>query len=135
VTGKERAMLSESPIFTILPASDLARARAFYSDTLGLTPSQVLPNGDLEYETCGNRFYVTKSAGESSGEFTQASWVVEDIDATAAELRSRGVTFEEYDLPTIGMRAVGGITRVPDLGRAAYFKDSDDNLLGMIQFG
>ena len=126
-------MLNDSPIFTILPASDRDRARAFYSEKLGLEPSQVQPNGDLEYETGGIRFYVTKSVGKSSGEFTQASWPVEDIDATVAELRSRGVTFEEYDLPD--WKTADGIAPVPGLGRAAYFKDSEGNLLGMIQFG
>jgi predicted enzyme related to lactoylglutathione lyase len=127
-------MLRESQIFTILPAGDRDRARTFYSEKLGLTP-QVQANGDLEYETGGIRFYITKSAGRSTGEFTQASWVVGDIDATVAELRSRGVTFEEYDLPELGMRTVDGITPVSGLGRAAYFKDSQGNLLGMIQFG
>jgi predicted enzyme related to lactoylglutathione lyase len=127
-------MLTDSPIFTILPASDRARARAVYSEKLGLTP-KVQPNGDLEYETGGTRFYVTKSTGKSTGEFTQASWVVADIDATVAELKSRGVSFEEYDLPELGMKTVNGITVVPELGRAAYFKDSEGNLLGMIQFG
>jgi predicted enzyme related to lactoylglutathione lyase len=128
-------MLSDSPIFTILPASDRDRARAFYDDKLGLTPSQVLPNGDLEYECAGIRFYVTKSVGKSPGEFTQGSWVVSDIDAAVAALRSRGVEFEEYDLPELKMKTVDGITGVPELGRAAYFKDSEGNLLGMIQFG
>ena len=42
---------------------------------------------------------MTKSVGNSSGDFRQASWPVEDIDGTVAEPRSRGVTFEEYDLP------------------------------------
>jgi predicted enzyme related to lactoylglutathione lyase len=126
-------MLSESPIFTILPASDRDRARAFYEEKLGLTPSQVQANGDLEYETGGTRFYVTNSVGKSSGEFTQASWPVGDIEATVSELRSRGVTFEEYDLP--GWKTVDGIAPVAGIGRAAYFKDSEGNLLGMIQFG
>jgi predicted enzyme related to lactoylglutathione lyase len=126
-------MLNDSPIFTILPSGDRDRAKAFYSEKLGLNPSQVQPNGDLEYETGGIRFYVTKSVGKSPGEFTQASWVVENIDAAVAELRSRGVTFEEYDLPE--MKTIDGIAVVPELGRAAYFKDSEGNLLGMIQFG
>jgi predicted enzyme related to lactoylglutathione lyase len=125
-------MLNDSPIFTILPASDRDRARAFYEEKLGLTPSQVQPNGDLEYETGGIRFYVTKSVGTSPGTFTQASWPVEDIEATVAELKSRGVVFEEYDMP--GWKTEGGIAPVPELGRAAYFKDSEGNLLGMIQF-
>jgi predicted enzyme related to lactoylglutathione lyase len=121
-------------MFTILPTSDRDRARAFYGEKLGLTPD-VQPNGDLEYETGGTRFYVTRSVGKSSGELTQASWVVQDIDATVTQLRSRGVRFEEYDLPEIGMKTVDGITPVSGLGRAAYFKDSEGNLLGMIQFG
>ncbi len=125
-------MLSDSPIFTILPASELERAQAFYGEKLGLTPSQVLPNGDLEYETAGIRFYLTKSAGKSAGEFTQATWAVEDIDTAVAELRSRGITFEEYDLPA--MKTADGIAAVAKLGRTGYFKDSEGNLLGMIQF-
>ena len=126
-------MLSDSPIFTILPASDRERARAFYEEKLGLTPSQVQPNGDLEYETGGIRFYVTKSVGKSPGEFTQASWPVGDIDAAVAELRFRGVEFEEYDVAD--WKTVGGIAAVPGIGRAAYFKDSEGNLLGLVQFG
>ena len=128
-------MLNDHPMFPTLPASDLGRARAFYGERLGLTPAQTLPGGDLEYETAGTRFYVTQSVGKSPGEFTQASWVVQDVDAEVAELRSRGVTFEEYDLPELGMKTVDGITVVPELGRAAYFKDSEGNLLGMIQLG
>ena len=49
-------MLNDRPIFTILPASDRDRARAFYGEKLGLEPSQVQPNGDLEHETGGIRF-------------------------------------------------------------------------------
>jgi len=49
-------MLSDSPLLTILPASDRDRARAFYEEKLSLMPSQVQPNGDLEYETGGIRF-------------------------------------------------------------------------------
>jgi hypothetical protein len=77
-------MLANSPIFTILPATDRDRARVFYSEKLGLEPSQVQANGDLEYECAGIRFYVTKSVGKSPGEFTQASWAVEDLDAAMA---------------------------------------------------
>lgn len=121
-------MLNNSPTFTILPASDLLRARVFYGEKLGLTPPQVLPNRDLEYETAGIRFYLTKSAGKSAGEFTQATWAVEDINAAVAELRSRGVTFEEYDLPQ--MKTADGIAAVAKLGRAGYFKDSEGTSLG-----
>jgi len=125
-------MLKDHPVMPTLPANDLDRARAFYSEKLGLTPSRVMPGGDLQYECNGAPFVVTMSVGESPGEFTQAAWAVEDIDAEVAGLRSRGVAFEEYDLPEL--KTVDGIGVVPELGHAAYFKDSEGNLLGMIQF-
>ncbi|MFD9334953.1 VOC family protein [Streptomyces sp. NPDC060028] len=59
--------------------------------------------------------------------------MVDDIDAEVAALKSRGVTFEEYDLP--GYRTVDGVCRVEGVGRAGYFKDSEVNLLGLVQFG
>jgi hypothetical protein len=64
---------------------------------------------------------------------------VEDLEATVAELRARGVVFEEYDLP--GFRTVGGIADIegnyPSKGatgeRGAWFRDSEGNMLGVGQ--
>jgi hypothetical protein len=66
-------------------------------------------------------------------------WEVEDLEATVAELRSRGVVFEEYDLP--GLRTVDGIADIegnyPSKGgvgeKGAWFHDSEGNLLGIGQ--
>ena len=67
------------------------------------------------------------------------AWTVDDLEATVDRLRARGVTFEEYDLP--GLRTVDGIAEVagnyPSRGgvgeRAAWFRDSEGNLLGIGQ--
>jgi catechol 2,3-dioxygenase-like lactoylglutathione lyase family enzyme len=67
------------------------------------------------------------------------AWEVDDIDATVAQLRARGVVFEEYDLP--GLKTVDGIAEVagnyPSRGgigeKAAWFRDSEGNLLGIGQ--
>jgi hypothetical protein len=79
------------------------------------------------------------SAGASSGSFTQMGWEVDDIDATVAELKGRGVVFEEVDLP--GLRTIGGIADIDGnypskaaIGeRGAWFYDSEGNLLGIGQ--
>jgi hypothetical protein len=79
------------------------------------------------------------SSGRPSGNHTQLGWEVEDIEATVADLRARGVVFEEYDLP--GLKTVDGIAQVegnyPSRGgrgeRAAWFRDSEGNLLGIGQ--
>ena len=131
-------MLDHSNVATRLPAQDLERARAFYKEKLGLEPLEERPGG-LRYQ-CGNgHFSLFQSAGVPSGEHTQMAWEVDDLDAVVAELRRRGVVFEEVDMP--GLRTVDWIAEVagnyPSAGgvgeRAAWFRDSEGNLLGIGQ--
>lgn len=130
-------MLKEGRIATRLPAQDLERARAFYAEKLGLHPVEEREGG-LRYVCAGGEFALFASAGRPSGEHTQMGWEVEDLEATVAELRSRGVAFEEYDLP--GLRTVAGIAEIEGnyaskgVGeRGAWFRDSEGNLLGIGQ--
>lgn len=121
-----------------LPAQDLERAKAFYTEKLGLIPVEERPGG-LRYQ-CGNSWFLLfQSSGRPTGSHTQMGWEVEDIDATVADLRARGVTFEEYDGP--GLRTINNIAQVqgnyPSRGglgeRAAWFRDSEGNLPGIGQ--
>jgi catechol 2,3-dioxygenase-like lactoylglutathione lyase family enzyme len=130
-------MLQAGRVATRIPAQDLERARAFYRDKLGLEPVEERPGG-LLYRCAGGQFAIFASAGASAGEFTQMAWDVDDIDATVSELRKRGVVFEDVDLP--GLTTVDGIAEVagnyPSKGtgeRAAWFRDSEGNMLGVGQ--
>jgi len=131
-------MLQNGHVATRLPAQDLERARAFYSTKLGLDPVEERPGG-LRYQCASGQFALFESSGTPSGTHTQMAWEVEDLDATVTELRRRGVVFEEYDLP--GLATVGGIALVegnyPSKGgkgeKAAWFRDSEGNLLGVGQ--
>src|SRR5919205_3639136 len=82
---------------TKLPARDLDRARAFYRDRLGLTPVEER-DGGLRYLCAAGEFHVFLSAGSSSGESTQIGFEVDDIEAVVADLRARGVIFEEFNV-------------------------------------
>ena len=128
-------MMENAKVATRLPAQDLERARAFYAERLGLEPAEERPGG-LLYR-CGNtEFALFESAGAPSGEHTQMAFEVEDIEATVKQLRGRGVIFEEYDLP--GLMTVNSIAEIegnyPSKGgkgeRAAWFRDSEGNMLG-----
>lgn len=131
-------MLEHSDVATRLPAQDLERARAFYREKLGLEPLEERPGG-LRYRCGSSYFALFTSAGAPSGTHTQMGWEVDDIEAVVAELRARGVVFEEYDLP--GLKTVGGIADVegnyPSKGgvgeRGAWFRDSEGNLIGIGQ--
>jgi catechol 2,3-dioxygenase-like lactoylglutathione lyase family enzyme len=128
-------MLTDAQVATRLPAKDLERAKRFYAEKLGLQPVEGRPGG-LLYRCGSGYFGLFESAGAASGTHTQMGWEVGDIDATVAALRARGVVFEEYDLP--GLKTVNGIAEIegnyPSKGvgeRAAWFRDSEGNLLGL----
>jgi catechol 2,3-dioxygenase-like lactoylglutathione lyase family enzyme len=129
--------LRSASVATRLPAQDLDRARAFYSEKLGLEPVEERPGG-LRYVCGEGEFVLFESGGEPSGTHTQIAFEVDDIEATVAELRGRGVAFEEYDVP--GLRTENGIAEIegnyPSRGsadRGAWFRDSEGNMLGIGQ--
>ncbi len=137
--GYEAGGLEAGSVATRLPAQDLARARRFYAEKLGLQPVETRPGG-LRYQCAdGSSFALFESTGRPSGEHTQVGWKVDDIEAVVAELRGRGVVFEDVDVA--GPRTVDGIAEVagnyPSAGgageRAAWFRDSEGNLLGVGQ--
>ena len=124
-------MLSECPIHAALPATDLERAKRFYADQLGLLPESEGPDG-LFYRCGGTtRFLVFPSGGGTSGTHTQMTWNTPNIEAEVAELKARGVVFDEYDLPEVKTS-----NSVATLGesKGAWFYDSEGNLLALGQF-
>jgi len=131
-------ILEYSDVATRLPVQDLERARLFYAEKLGLNPVEERPGG-LLYRCGSGAFALFHSSGASSGSHTQMAWEVSDLRATVEVLRARGVIFEEYDLP--GFKTVDGIAEVegnyPSKGAvgelAAWFRDSEGNLLGIGQ--
>lgn len=113
-----------------LPAQDIARARKFYEQTLGLAPSEVGSDGGAWYKTGETMFFVFPSRGKASGDHTQIGLEVDDIVAAVNELKSKGVKLEEYDYPDL--KTQNGIV---DMGesRGCWFKDTEGNLLSVIQ--
>jgi catechol 2,3-dioxygenase-like lactoylglutathione lyase family enzyme len=121
-------VLSDHETYATLPTSDLGRARAFYEETLGFRPDRQTPIGVHYRAAGGTLFSVTLSLGAPSGSHTQLGFAVRDIDQEVAELRQRGIVFEEYETP----RTEAGIATTR-AGRAAWFKDLDGNLIGLIE--
>jgi predicted enzyme related to lactoylglutathione lyase len=113
----------------VLPATDIERAKGFYEEKLGMTPDMETPEG-LYYRAGDAMFFLYPAEGAASGLHTQAALLVDDLDATMADLKSRGVTFEDYDIPTA--HTEGGVMDTPE-GRGAFFKDSEGNILGVLQ--
>ena len=122
-------MLGTAPIRAYIPVSNVSRARTFYEDTIGLRPKREYAGGVI-YE-CGGAevfMYPTPNAGTSKA--SQAFWQVEDVEKEVAELKARGVKFEEYDMPGVTMKnsiaTAGG-------AKTAWFKDTEGNILAVSQ--
>jgi catechol 2,3-dioxygenase-like lactoylglutathione lyase family enzyme len=112
----------------VLPAEDLDRIAAFYRDKLRLPVTKGIVG--LTIGEAPNRIYVYPAQGDPAGGFTQAALQVPDVRAAVAELRARGVRFEEYDLP--GLKTADGIAPTPDGREAAWFKDSEGNIVVLV---
>jgi predicted enzyme related to lactoylglutathione lyase len=123
-------MLGDHPIDVVLLATDLESSKEFYADRVGL---EILNETEeaITYKCGGDsQLAVTKSTTGTADEQTQASWRVTDLDAELAELRSRGVEIQEYDMP--GLKTVDGVA---DLGfaRIAWIVDPHKNALGIME--
>jgi predicted enzyme related to lactoylglutathione lyase len=129
-------VMKTSGITAALPAQDLDRAKAFYVEKVGLQAleSDYLKARDgqvgLRVADGVNQFFVYPARARSSGEFTQAVIHVTDVRAAVEEMRGRGVEFEEYDTPET--RTENGVAQMPGGGEAAWFKDSEGNLVGLV---
>jgi catechol 2,3-dioxygenase-like lactoylglutathione lyase family enzyme len=124
-------MLGDKRVATTIPVRDPARVRSFYEGTLGLKLSRELADGSIEYECGGGTSvytYPTENAGKSPA--TLASFEVEDAEATVREMRDRGITFEEYDMPEL--KTEGGIAEVAG-SKGGWFKDPDGNILAVFE--
>jgi catechol 2,3-dioxygenase-like lactoylglutathione lyase family enzyme len=123
-------MLGDHPITPVLLAKDLAAAREFYHDRLGL---DILTEGDNAIVfKCGGDTHldVTRSTVGTADQQTQASWQVADVRAEVAELRARGVEVEDYDMP--GLKTEDGIADI-GFAWAAWIIDPGKNALSILQ--
>ena len=123
-------MLQDSPLYSYIPAKDVARARRFYEGKLGFKPKQELAGG-IVYEFGGKTacfLYPTPNAGTSRA--SQAFWQVDDVEREVADLKARGVAFENYDGP--GKKSPSGVTTAGG-AKAAWFKDTEGNILAIIE--
>jgi catechol 2,3-dioxygenase-like lactoylglutathione lyase family enzyme len=110
-----------------LPVSDHERAKAFYGETLGFELEEDTPGGTM-YKVGSSHVFVYPSQFAGTNQATAATFLVDDLESAVAELKGKGVTFEEYDFP--GLKTVDGIAELEG-ERGAWFKDPDGNILAV----
>jgi catechol 2,3-dioxygenase-like lactoylglutathione lyase family enzyme len=122
-------MLQNAPMYSYIPAKDVVRARKFYEGKLGFRPQQETAGGVVYEFGKGTACFLYPTPNAGTSQASQAFWQVENIEREVAELKSRGVKFEKYDMPEMdenGISTAGG-------AKAAWFKDTEGNIMALIQ--
>ena len=130
------AGLGDYPVAGVIRADDYARAAKFYTEVLGFTPVRPpqMPGGTGMFAAgAGTMVTIYERPGMPAPQNTTLGFGVppEKFDEVLADLRSKGVTFEEYDIPEIGLKTVDGVADVMGM-KSAWFLDSEDNILNVV---
>lgn len=120
-------MLAEGRVFATVAVNDLAAAKQFYGETLGLELSDENPGG-VTYTSGGGKLFVYQAPTAGTNQATSASWDVDNIEAVVEELRGKGIVFEQYDIP--GAEKQGDISIMGGM-KAVWFKDPSGNILAV----
>jgi predicted enzyme related to lactoylglutathione lyase len=122
-------VLEGATVHATLPAMDASRAGQFYTEKVGAVPRESGKGGAF-FSVGNSMFSIYPTQNPNRGGHTQMGLRVPDVRAAVSDLRSRGVVFEEYDLP--GLKTVEGIADVGGAS-AAWFKDTEGNIIGVVQ--
>ena len=123
-------MLKDCPVIPYIPVSDLGRARTFYEQVIGLVPTSESKGGVTYPGANGSWIFMYVSGNAGTSKASQAFWQVTDLAAEMAELRARGLVFEEYPFP--GFKTVNGVATGGG-AMTAWFKDTEGNTMALVQ--
>ncbi len=127
-------MLANATVYPTLPVVDLARARKFYEEKLGLKVERVDPPpaaGVRYWAGGGTKIYIYQR-GATKADHTVASFEVADAEAEIKALQAKGVAFQDIDMPSMGIKTVNGIATMGEL-KGGWFNDTEGNTLGIFQ--
>jgi len=124
-------MLGNSTAAATVAVRNANAAKAYYRDTLRLKIAQDLGPDSFLCEAGSSMILVYQRPNHKPSEATIVSFQVADLDKEVAELRSKGVTFQEYDMP--GLKTVNGVATMPSGVKAAWFIDPDGNIISLGQ--
>jgi predicted enzyme related to lactoylglutathione lyase len=125
-------MFENASVSAVLPASDIGRAKSFWHDTFGLDPVDQFSPDAVMYEINGTRILVYETTFAGTAQSTALAIDVPDFDGAIADLRSKGVELNDYDLP--GLQTVDGVAELEG-NRVAWFNDSEGNIISLGEQG
>ena len=121
-------MLSDKEAVATVAVKNLETAKKFYEGTLGLT--KLMENEEVvAFKTGASKLFVYRSPSAGTNKATAVTFIADEVDDLVRTLKSRGVTFEHYDLPQMTRQ---GDVHVAGPMRAAWFRDPDGNIFSLV---
>jgi catechol 2,3-dioxygenase-like lactoylglutathione lyase family enzyme len=121
-------LLHDTDAVATLAVKDLGAAARFYEKTLGLSRASAEDGEAITFESGDTKINVYRSSFAGTNKATALTWAVDDVEDVVRTLKSKGVTFEHYDLPDT--RREGDVHVSGDI-KVAWFKDPDGNILSI----
>ncbi|MDR5699815.1 VOC family protein [Agromyces aerolatus] len=121
-------MFENASAYAVLPASDLDRARRYWTDLLGNDPEMSLEDEAFFITIGGVRVLVYRTQFAGTAQNTVLGIESDDLDGDMERLRGLGIEFNQYDLP--GLTTVDDVAEVDGL-RTAWFTDSEGNIVAI----
>ena len=128
------AGLADTMVCGVVRAESYARAKKFYTEALGLKQAQEFPGPAGMFEAAGGTMLmVYENPRLKAPENTVLGFGVsgDRLAATMADLKSKGVVFEDYDIPEMGLKTVNGVAEMGGM-KSAWFKDTEGNILNLV---
>jgi catechol 2,3-dioxygenase-like lactoylglutathione lyase family enzyme len=120
-------MLNQGKVWATIAVKDLNTAKDFYENTLGLNQIEETPAG-VTYESGSSRMLVYPSAYAGTNKATYAGWIVDDVEGTVTDLKSKGVPFQTFEMD--GVTWDGDIAVMGNM-KSAWFTDPDGNIFAV----
>jgi catechol 2,3-dioxygenase-like lactoylglutathione lyase family enzyme len=130
-TGAQRALLTNALICATVATKNLRRAKRFYEETLGLKAAISDERRGVYFVAGSGTMLNLYEQEHSTPESSVATFLVENLDDVMSDLRNRGISFEEYDMPDL--KTKGGVYSDETGFKVAWFKDPDGNIIGIEQ--
>ena len=123
-------MSLQSRATAMLPAKDLARAKSWYADKLGLKPNEEFGDMGAVYDLGGTRVFLYPTQFAGPAQHTLFSFDSNDLVADMKTLRAKGVFVLDFDLP--GLKTENGMAQFDNV-KNAWCHDSEGNILGFVE--
>jgi catechol 2,3-dioxygenase-like lactoylglutathione lyase family enzyme len=125
-------LFSDQMVAAMLPVKDIEAAKQWYTEHLGVKPEYEDPNG-VQYMTGGGtQFWIYPSQFAGTNQATAMGFLAQDLSAEMEALRSKGITFESYDIPGVKTDE-HNVADFGDGDRGAWFKDPDGNIIALFE--